>query len=88
MVNNTTTTTYGSEIENKLREYISNHFLTQFGGEINDETDLFLSGIIDSFGFIELVAFIEKTFEIHLKNEDLMADKLSSIATLAIQMSA
>jgi len=82
MVNNTTTITCGFEIADRLRDFIGSHFLIQFDGEINDASDLFALGIIDSFGFIELITFIEKTFRVELRSEDLMADKLNSIATM------
>ena len=86
MENNITTTTFGSELTDKLRNYIEHHFLIEFGADINDETDLFVAGILDSFGFIELITFIEKTFEIRLKNEDLLADKLNSIESIMMQV--
>src|SRR5688572_2943405 len=59
---NTTTITSGSDVADKIRKYVSEHFLADFGVELTDDSDLFAEGIIDSFGFVELVVFLETTF--------------------------
>jgi acyl carrier protein len=75
-------TTCGCEISGRIRDYISNHFLVQFDKEMHDETDLFATGVIDSFGYIELIAFLEKTFNFHLNDSELTTDTLKSIVNI------
>ena len=82
MTNKNTTITSGSEIVEKIRYYISDHFLVDFDDEINDYTDLFKAGIIDSFGFIELVVFLEKNFNVKFKVEELVSNGLNSIKNM------
>ncbi len=82
MGKNSTTIMSGPEIADKLRAYISEHFMADFSSEINDDTDLFKAGIIDSFGFVELVLFLEKTFLIKFSGEELVAGGLSNITNM------
>ena len=45
--------------------FIRSHFRASLrGGELRHDAPLFSSGIIDSFGVLELIAFLEDTFAI------------------------
>jgi acyl carrier protein len=41
------------------------------------------SGVVDSTGVIELVAFLEETFGIEVADEDLIPEHLDTIANIA-----
>jgi acyl carrier protein len=47
-----------------IREFISSRFANAIRGELNGTTPLFSSGIVDSFGVLELIAFLEDRFQI------------------------
>ncbi len=47
--------------------------------DIEKDTKLFSSGILDSFSMVELVIFIEKSADIKLNPTDLRLDNLDSI---------
>jgi acyl carrier protein len=64
-----------------IRTFLAENFLLD-DDEIDDETSLIGSGIIDSTGAMEVVAYLEETFEIEVADEDLVADNLDSIARL------
>lgn len=82
MAKNSTIITSGSDIADKVRSYVSEHFLVDFGDEVTDETDLFAAGVIDSFGFVELVVFLETQFAVKFEGEELAADGLNSISNI------
>jgi acyl carrier protein len=50
---------------------------------INDKDDIITAGIIDSLGIMQLVAFIEETFSIEIKDEDIVPDNFESIETIS-----
>ena len=77
-----TSITSGSEITLKIRDFIVKNFLIEFKDEINNETDLFETGIIDSFGFIELITYIEKTFRVEFEPDELLTDHLSNVNSM------
>jgi len=74
--------TADSKIMQKICSFIPEHFLVEFDSEFNNETDLFDAGIIDSFGFIELVTFLEKNFDVKLTDEELRSDGLNSVSKM------
>ncbi len=51
--------------------------------EISPDVQLFVSGIIDSFATIGLIAQLEKEFSIRLSNEDLTLENFSTINAIA-----
>lgn len=50
---------------------------------IDDKDDIITAGIIDSLGIMQLVAFIEETFSIEIKDEDIVPDNFESIETIS-----
>lgn len=72
-----------SEIEQRIQEFMSKTFLFEFGSEVNADTDLFEAGLIDSFGFVELVSFLEGTFEVKFSDDDLASPETSTLSGIA-----
>ena len=70
-------------IEEQVRNFITENFL--FGEEKKvADTDSFLeNGIIDSTGVLEVVSFVEDTFNIKVKDEEMVPENLDSISNLA-----
>ncbi len=70
-------------IEEQVRHFITENFL--FGEEKKvADTDSFLeNGIIDSTGVLEVVSFVEDTFNIKVKDEEMVPENLDSISNLA-----
>ena len=52
------------------------------GFDINQDTDLFESGAIDSMDIIELMAFIEERLNIKLDVSLLLADNFRNLASI------
>jgi acyl carrier protein len=72
-----------NSISKQIRSFIVENFL--FGESDNGlkDTDSFLdSGIIDSTGILELVSFLEETYNIQVEDEELIPENLDSIANV------
>lgn len=72
-----------TSIETDLRRYIVDKLL--FGRTdtvVNGDTSFLESGLIDSTGVLELVAFLEEQFHIKVEDEDLIPANLDSIHAL------
>jgi acyl carrier protein len=71
-------------IEEKIRKFVSQTFLR--GGEANpgleNDTSFLEKGIVDSTGVLELVAFLEETFNIKVEDEELVPENLDSVGNL------
>ena len=56
-----------SATDDRIRTFIETKFRPQRGGRaFDDDTPLFSSGIVDSFGVLELIAFLEQDFSIDI----------------------
>ncbi len=64
---------------NAVKEFIIENFLFGEEEQLNLDTDFFDEGIIDSTGVIELVSFMEETFDISVDDEELIPENLSSL---------
>jgi len=67
----------------KIRQYLSRTLLIELGdgpSRVPEGQNLFEAGLIDSFAFVELVAFLEKEFKIKITDGEALSDALSSYA--------
>jgi acyl carrier protein len=80
-----------SETDDRIRTFIETKFKPKKGGRaFDDDTPLFSSGIVDSFGVLELIAFLEETFAIDVdvnKYELRDFDTVRKVAGLVSQIS-
>lgn len=68
-----------SETKSKIRDFIIENFLFGNADGLQDDTSFLEEGIIDSTGVLELVTFLEETFEIQVDDEELIPENLDSI---------
>ncbi len=70
-------------IEDQIRNYIIENLL--FGEEegLTASQSLLETGVVDSTGVVELVAFLEKNFALEVADEDLAPENLDTIAAIA-----
>lgn len=69
-------------IKNSVRDFVVDYFLFGDGDALQDDTSFLDEGIIDSTGILELVAFLEETCTIVVKDEELIPENLDSIANI------
>jgi acyl carrier protein len=63
----------------ELREFVINNFMFGKGDSLENKTDFFDKGIIDSTGTLELVSFIEEKYNISVLDNELIKENLSSL---------
>jgi len=70
-------------IKERIKTFIQDNFLLGDKNRAIKEDESFLqSGIIDSTGVLELVNFIEETYNIKVEDEELIPENLDSINNL------
>ena len=69
---------------NTVKEFIIENFLFGEEEQLMFDTDFFDKGIIDSTGVIELVSFLEETFNIAIDDEELIPENLSSLKNVEV----
>ena len=68
--------------ERKVFEFIIENFLFGDQNAFNSNTSFLEENIIDSIGFMELVSFLEDTFEITINDDELIAENLDTITNI------
>jgi len=70
-------------IEDPLKKYIVNRFMhKEDSGLLGDNEPLFVKGIIDSMGIIELVSFIEAQFNLKVQNDELVPENFKTVNSI------
>jgi D-alanine--poly(phosphoribitol) ligase subunit 2 len=67
-------------VREAIRTFVSDTFLVDFTIDAQPDTDLFEADFIDSFGFVDLVTFLEQSFGVRLGDEDFDSPLISSLA--------
>jgi acyl carrier protein len=70
------------QIENEIRKFIMENFILDGEIKLSEEDSLLERGVIDSTGVLELVAFIEETYQFKIKDEELVPENLDSIKNI------
>ncbi len=65
-----------------VREFIAENFLFRADAEIDNDQSLLESGVIDSTGVLEVIAFLETTFGIVVADEEIVPENLDSISSM------
>jgi len=71
-----------NDIAESLRRFARENFLFGRQDDFSDADSFLELGIIDSTGVLELVAFIESTYEVRVEDEELVPENLDSIDNL------
>ena len=74
-------------IEDALKRYLGEQLLIDFVGEIDENTDLFQMGLMDSYNYIESIRFIELEFNVRFTNEEILTDVVTSLSGLTALVS-
>ncbi|KPC60801.1 acyl carrier protein [Streptomyces chattanoogensis] len=56
-------------MKQELKKHMEERFMFEFDSDITEDTDLFKAGILDSFGYISLMAHIEGEYGVPLGDE-------------------
>lgn len=69
------------ETADRIREFIKEDILVGETGELTDETPL-LSGIVDSAGLMQLVAFLEEEFDVELDEAEITEGNFRTVGDI------
>jgi acyl carrier protein len=74
--------TAASSVRDNLLAFINEYFVKETGIELKDDSSLLDEGLIDSTGVLELVAYLENSFEIKVEDEEIVPDNFDSLNKL------
>ncbi len=62
-----------------IKDFIINNFLFGEDNGFNGDTSFLEAGIVDSMGILELISFLEETFNIKIEDDELIPQNLDSL---------
>lgn len=71
-----------SMIANQITEFVRSNFVFD-DSEVAIDASFMESGLIDSTGILEVILFLEETFDIAVDDEDVLPEHFDSVARLA-----
>ncbi len=71
------------DYSSKVREFIVENFLFGDGDALRDDASFMEEGIIDSTGILELVFFLEESFNISVEDHELVPGNMDSLRSIA-----
>ena len=72
-----------TDCKKDLRNFIVENFLFGQADGLADDTSFLEQAVIDSTGVLELVAHLEATYGVKVKDEELIPDNLDSINSVS-----
>jgi acyl carrier protein len=67
----------------QIRSFIEQNFLVAANTELKDDDSLLQLQIVDSTGFLELIHFIEDSFDVKVADEEMVPENLETIDNIA-----
>jgi acyl carrier protein len=72
-----------TDYKESIRKFVVDNFLFGEGGQLKDDTSFLDGGVISSTGVLELAMYIENTFGIKVKDDEMVPENLDSINAVA-----
>ncbi len=70
------------DIKNLARKFILDNFMMSTGAAIADDASFMKGHILDSTGFIELILFIEETFDVKVDDAEMLPENFDSLLNI------
>lgn len=69
-------------MDDKIRTFIEEQFLIEFDDTFPENSNLFMEGVLDSFGYVELCHFLEKEYSIKFSEKEMTSNVLVSLTQM------
>jgi acyl carrier protein len=69
-------------MHDQIRDFVVKNFLFGDADKLNDNTPFLENGVVDSTGLLEIIEFLETTFDITIEDHELLPENLNSIENI------
>lgn len=70
------------EYKSEINEFIVENFLFGDTKELHDNTNILESGIVDSTGILEIICYMEETYNLTIDDEEVTRSNFSTISSM------
>ena len=74
-------------VKDILREWIREHFNIGDDADYTDAADIFDLGFVDSFGAVEIIDYIETTYQVEITQRDIIVHGMKTIDEISAVVS-
>ncbi len=74
------------ELHQSVEQFVRKNFVFDDSRQLGDDESLLGSGIVDSTGVLELIAFLEDTYQVSFEDRELVAENFDSVAKVTTFM--
>jgi len=71
------------DTKTRIRNFIVENFYVAQDAALTDDTSLIETGIVDSTGVLEVIAFLEQEFSLSIPDRDILPANLDSIGRIS-----
>jgi len=71
-------------VQDQIKQYLAENFMfSDDGYQLSDSASFLEEGVVDSTGVLELVMFVEETFDVTVEDDEIVPENYDSVAQLA-----
>lgn len=74
--------TDNNRLHRQIRSFILEKFPTAKKRGLNDELQLLGTGIVDSLGVLDVIGFLEQTFQIKINDDELTPENFANVRSM------
>ena len=71
------------QIENQIKEFILKNLYFTEDNTLDDDASFLETGVVDSTGVMELVAFVETEFDVKVEPQEIVVENFDSVRKVA-----
>jgi acyl carrier protein len=71
------------QVRDRVRQFIVDNFYVSDPSEVGDTVSLITSGLVDSTGMLEVIAFLESEFRIRVSEQETTPANLETVGQIA-----
>ena len=70
------------DLKNEIKGFFKNNFMVEIDNNFSDKNSFLDRGIIDSTGVLELIMFLEQSYDVKIADEEIIPENLDSFNNL------
>ena len=71
------------DIKDRIRQFVTTTFYVPDPAQVTDTTSFLDTGIVDSTGVLEIIAFLQSEFGVEVEDNEILPENLDSVAAIA-----
>lgn len=71
------------DVQQRVKQFVVENFYVSDPSEIGDDTSLIATGLVDSTGMLEVIAFLEGEYGIRIRDQEMAPENLETIGRIA-----